>query len=246
VPHWTKRNFDDLEDRSPAEVPMRWCFSRNAIHSSQVGVSRFTYEPGARMPFGHRHREQEEVYVVVSGSGRAKLDDELIELTQWDVLRVAPPVIRAFEAGPDGLEVICVGGRRPNGGDTERFEDFCRQTHPRGERLARPTLTPQSKNSSREHPAQAEAGGSQRSIDTLPARPVREPAEQPPETPASIRYRERRCPFGSPTGTCGPPRLVRMFSPSMRPPARVRRAQSHGRRPAAEWVRTARRPAGQR
>jgi quercetin dioxygenase-like cupin family protein len=149
VPHWTKRNFDDLEDRSPAEVPMRWCFSRNAIHSSQVGVSRFTYEPGARMPFGHRHREQEEVYVVVSGSGRAKLDDELIELTQWDVLRVAPPVIRAFEAGPDGLEVICVGGRRPNGGDTERFEDFCRQTHPRGERLARPTLTPQSKNSKR-------------------------------------------------------------------------------------------------
>jgi quercetin dioxygenase-like cupin family protein len=124
VPHWTKRNFDDLADRSPADVPMRWRFSRNAIHSSQVGVSRFTYEPGARMPFGHGHREQEEVYVVVSGSGRAKLDDKLIELAQWDVLRVAPPVIRAFEAGPDGLEVICVGGPTPNGGDSERFEDF--------------------------------------------------------------------------------------------------------------------------
>jgi quercetin dioxygenase-like cupin family protein len=103
---------------------MRWRFSRNAIHSSQVGVSLFTYEPGARMPFGHRHREQEEVYVVVSGSGRARLDDELIKLAQWDVLRVAPPVIRAFEAGPDGLEVVCVGGRRPQGGDSERFGDF--------------------------------------------------------------------------------------------------------------------------
>jgi mannose-6-phosphate isomerase-like protein (cupin superfamily) len=90
VPHWTKSNFDDLEDRSPAEVPMRWRFSRNAIRSRQVGVSRFTYDPGARMPFGHRHREQEEVCVVVSGSGHAKLDDELIELSQWDVLRVAP------------------------------------------------------------------------------------------------------------------------------------------------------------
>jgi hypothetical protein len=84
VPDWTKRNLDDLEDRSAPEV----------------------------------------VYVVVSGSGRAKLGDELIELTQWDVLRVAPAVIGAFEAGPDGLEVICVGGRRPKGGDSERFEDF--------------------------------------------------------------------------------------------------------------------------
>jgi mannose-6-phosphate isomerase-like protein (cupin superfamily) len=105
-------------------VPMRWRFSRNAIHSSQVGVSRFTYEPGARMPFGHRHREQEEVYVVVSGSGRAKLDDELIELAQWDVLRVAPAVVRSFEAGPEGLDLICIGGRKPKGGDTERFPDF--------------------------------------------------------------------------------------------------------------------------
>jgi mannose-6-phosphate isomerase-like protein (cupin superfamily) len=69
------------------------------------------------MPFGHRHREQEEVYVVVSGSGRAKLDDKVIELAQWDVLRVAPRVIRAFEAGPDGLEVICIGGPRPKGGE---------------------------------------------------------------------------------------------------------------------------------
>ncbi len=124
MPGWTKRNFDDLDDRSPTGLPMRWSLSRNAVHSSQVGVSRFTYEPGARMPFGHRHREQEEVYVVASGSGRAKLDDELIELAQWDVLRVAPSVIRAFEAGPDGLDMIFVGGRRPKGRDTERFEEF--------------------------------------------------------------------------------------------------------------------------
>ena len=62
------------------------------------------------MPFGHPHREQEEVCVVVSGSGRAKLDDELIELTQWDVLRVAPPVIRAFEAGPDGRNTVSARG----------------------------------------------------------------------------------------------------------------------------------------
>ena len=121
---WAKRNFEDLQDRSPAGVPMRWRFSRDAVGSRDIGVSRFTYEPGARMPYGHRHREQEEVYVVVARSGRAKLGDELVELAPWDVLRVAPAVIRAFEAGPDGLEVICVGGRRPKGGDSERFDAF--------------------------------------------------------------------------------------------------------------------------
>ena len=82
-------------------------------------MSRFTYEPGARMPSAHRHREQEEAYVVVGGSGRAKLDDEIVELAPWDVLRVAPTVTRSFEAGPEGLDVICIGGRRPDGGDGE-------------------------------------------------------------------------------------------------------------------------------
>src|SRR5215213_7954583 len=100
MPEWTKRNLEDIKDRSPAAVPMRWLFSRNEVGSQQVGVSRFSYEPRARMPFGHRHAEQEEVYVVVAGSGRAKLDDVLVQIGLWDVLRVAPQVVRAFEAGP--------------------------------------------------------------------------------------------------------------------------------------------------
>lgn len=121
---WAKRNFEDIEDRSPAEVPMRWLFSRNEVGSTQVGVSRFSYAPWARMPFGHRHGVQEEVYVVVAGSGRAKLEDEIVDIALWDVLRVAPRVIRSFEAGPDGMEMICVGGERPEGGDNEGFKDF--------------------------------------------------------------------------------------------------------------------------
>ena len=124
MPGWTKKNFQDLEDRSPVDEPMQWRLARNALDSPELGVSRFTYEPGARMPFGHRHREQEEAYVVVGGSGRAKLDEEIIEIVLWDVLRVAPPVMRAFEAGPDGLDLICIGGRRPKRGDTERLTDF--------------------------------------------------------------------------------------------------------------------------
>jgi mannose-6-phosphate isomerase-like protein (cupin superfamily) len=124
MPDWTKKNFDDLRDVSPQDARMQWRFARDALRSPELGVSRFTYEPGARMPWGHRHRVQQEAYVVVAGSGRAKLDDEVVELSVWDVLRVAPAVVRSFEAGPEGLDVICIGGRKPKGGDTERFEDF--------------------------------------------------------------------------------------------------------------------------
>ena len=124
MPNWSKTNFTAVRDVSPPEVPIQWRFARNALESPELGVSRFIYEPGARMPWGHRHRVQEEVYVVVAGSGRAKLDDEVIEIGTWDALRVAPAVIRSFEAGPDGLDVICIGGRKPEGRDSERFPDF--------------------------------------------------------------------------------------------------------------------------
>jgi len=121
---WAKANFGDLPDVSPEDVSIQWRFARKELGSPELGVSRFTYEPGARMPFGHRHGEQEEAYVVVAGSGRAKLDEEIVELSEWDVLRVAPAVIRSFEAGPEGMDLICIGGRRPEGGDNEGFPDF--------------------------------------------------------------------------------------------------------------------------
>ncbi len=121
---WTKTSFDALADTSPEGLPMQWRFARAALNSPELGVSRFTYEPGARMPWGHRHEVQEEVYVVAGGSGRARLDEEIVELDTWDVLRVAPTVMRSFEAGPDGMDVICIGGHKPARGDTERDEDF--------------------------------------------------------------------------------------------------------------------------
>ena len=124
MPNWIKKNFNALRDVSPPGVPIQWRFARTALESRELGVSRFTYEPGARMPWGHRHREQEEVYVVVAGSGRAKLDDEIVEIEAWDALRVAPAVVRSFEAGPDGMDVVCIGGPKPDGPDSERHPDF--------------------------------------------------------------------------------------------------------------------------
>lgn len=106
---WTKKNFARVTDRSPDET-MQWRLSRGSVRSHQVGVSRFTFTPGTRMPYGHRHREQEEVYVIVGGSGRMKLDDEIVVVQEWDIIRVPPEVMRAFEAGPDGLDVLCVAG----------------------------------------------------------------------------------------------------------------------------------------
>ena len=99
-------------------------FSRKRLGSSDLGVSHWRYAPDTRNPMGHSHREQEEAYVVVAGSGRVRLDDELRDVRTWDVVRVAPEVIRAFEAGPDGLELIAVGGPRPEGGDGVRSESL--------------------------------------------------------------------------------------------------------------------------
>jgi quercetin dioxygenase-like cupin family protein len=122
MPEWTKKNFGRLRDKSPRDAPMQWKMARDALGSPELGVSRFTYEPGARMPWGHRHREQEEAYVVVAGWGRVRLDDEVRDIRQWDVIRVAPEVIRTFEAGPDGLELIAIGGPKPEGGDGVRSD----------------------------------------------------------------------------------------------------------------------------
>jgi mannose-6-phosphate isomerase-like protein (cupin superfamily) len=92
-------------------------FGRKHLDSRDLGVSLFRYAPNLRSPMAHSHREQEEAYVVVAGSGRVLLDGEIVDLRQWDVVRVAPEVVRAFEAGPEGLELVAVGGPRPEDGD---------------------------------------------------------------------------------------------------------------------------------
>jgi mannose-6-phosphate isomerase-like protein (cupin superfamily) len=115
------KNLEDIEPGGAEGVEGR--LSRDHLDSDQLGISRWRYDPGKRST-AHRHEVQEEAYTVISGSGRVKLDDEIIELKQWDVLRVAPSVARSFEAGPGGLELISVGGTKPEGGDAEVIEDF--------------------------------------------------------------------------------------------------------------------------
>lgn len=116
-------NLKEIEDSAGEQAPgMEARFARKHIDSEHLGVTYIRYEAGVRSPMAHSHREQEEAYVVIGGSGRVRLGDEIREIRQWDVVRVSPVTVRAFEAGADGLEIIAVGSDRPEGGDGVRAE----------------------------------------------------------------------------------------------------------------------------
>ena len=89
-----------------------------ALELERSGLSHQRIPPGYRFPYGHTHQRQEEVYVVVRGSGRMKVDDEIVDLVEWDAVRVPPGAWRGYEAGPEGLEILVIGA--PNLGDDPR------------------------------------------------------------------------------------------------------------------------------
>jgi mannose-6-phosphate isomerase-like protein (cupin superfamily) len=109
-------------------------FAAGPLELRKSGLSYQRIEPGKRQPWGHRHKEQEEIYVVVAGSGTAKLGDEEVQVGELDAIRVPPELARNFEAGPDGLSLLAFGAPRPPdqqpGGDAEMLpgwwgdEDF--------------------------------------------------------------------------------------------------------------------------
>ena len=117
---------DDVENLAPKHgmEGIAAHFAREALGLERAGVTYYRLEPGFRAPFGHRHREQEEVYVVLSGTARFKLEDEVVELKALDALRVAGPVTRGMEAGADGAELLAVGAPRFDSSDAEMVQDF--------------------------------------------------------------------------------------------------------------------------
>jgi quercetin dioxygenase-like cupin family protein len=116
-------NLLDVEDSVGERAPgIEGRFGRKHLDSRDLGVSLFRYAANLRSPMAHSHREQEEAYVVVAGSGKVLLDGEVLDLSLWDVVRVAPEVVRAFEAGPEGLEIVAIGGPKPEEGDGVRAE----------------------------------------------------------------------------------------------------------------------------
>jgi mannose-6-phosphate isomerase-like protein (cupin superfamily) len=113
-----KGDLEDLGSNFDGAPDLEFRLASTALGLEQSGLGYQRIPPDYRFPYGHTHRQQEEVYVVVGGSGRMKLDDVIIELTEWDVVRVAPGTWRGYEAGPDGLEFLVFGA--PNLGENPR------------------------------------------------------------------------------------------------------------------------------
>jgi mannose-6-phosphate isomerase-like protein (cupin superfamily) len=125
---YTLKNLkEDVEDSavqfgiSPA---LEARFAREPLELQNSGVSYLRLAPGERVPWGHTHKQQEEVYVVVGGSGRIKLDDELVDLREWDAIRISRETMRDVEGGPDGIELILIGAPNAGGGDAELEQEW--------------------------------------------------------------------------------------------------------------------------
>jgi mannose-6-phosphate isomerase-like protein (cupin superfamily) len=103
----TKFGFADVQEAR---------FATEDLEAEHTGVSYHRVKPGKRQAFAHRHENAEEVYVVLAGSGRIKLDDDIVAIESLDAIRVAPEVIRTFEGGPEGLELLAFGPRHKGDG----------------------------------------------------------------------------------------------------------------------------------
>jgi quercetin dioxygenase-like cupin family protein len=114
-----REDVEDMAPRSGLSPGLESHFAREPLELGGAGVSYFRIAPGFRMPFGHRHREQEEVYIVLSGSARLRVEDETVELAPLDAVRVAPTAARGLEAGPEGAEVIAFGAPSDQNRDVE-------------------------------------------------------------------------------------------------------------------------------
>ena len=112
------REVEDMAVKHGFSEAQEARFPRSDLGAESTGFAYHVVRPGKRQAFAHRHDEAEEVNVVLSGSGRVKLDDEVVEIGPLDAIRIAPRVTRAFEAGPDGLELLVFGPHHAGDGET--------------------------------------------------------------------------------------------------------------------------------
>jgi mannose-6-phosphate isomerase-like protein (cupin superfamily) len=113
-----KEDLEDLGSNFDGAPDLEFRAGTKALELERSGLTYQRVPPGYRFPYGHTHKTQEEVYVVVRGSGRMKVDDEIVEVKEWDAVRVPPGTWRGYEAGPEGLEILVIGA--PNLGETPR------------------------------------------------------------------------------------------------------------------------------
>jgi mannose-6-phosphate isomerase-like protein (cupin superfamily) len=123
----TIKNLRDVDDMAPkfgfdAVQEARFC--RHDLDADQTGLAFMRVKPNQRQAFAHRHDEAEEIYVVVAGGGRIKLDDEILDIGPMDAIRIAPGVARALEGGPEGIEYLAFGPHHESDGEILKDEGF--------------------------------------------------------------------------------------------------------------------------
>lgn len=120
---YTKLNLkEDVEDQAPnydMSPQLEFRVARTPLETEKAAISYLRVAPNFRLPFGHTHGEQEEVYVLVGGSARIKLDDEVLELRPFDAVRIHRETMRNLEGGPDGAELILYGAPNAGPGDAQ-------------------------------------------------------------------------------------------------------------------------------
>jgi mannose-6-phosphate isomerase-like protein (cupin superfamily) len=124
---YTHLNLKDVEDQAPnfglsPNLEMR--MARVGLGLEKSGLSYLRVAPGFRMPFGHKHKNQEEIYVLVNGSARMKIEDEVKELKQWDAVRVHKDTMRTIEGGDEGGEFLIIGAPNTGPGDAETVQGW--------------------------------------------------------------------------------------------------------------------------
>jgi mannose-6-phosphate isomerase-like protein (cupin superfamily) len=117
---YTLKRITDVEDSAPKfgfQEVQEARFAKDELEAERTGVSHHRLKAHQRQPFAHRHEQAEEIYLILAGSGRVKLGEDIVELRPLDAIRVAPAVTRAFEAGPEGLEILAFGARHDGDGE---------------------------------------------------------------------------------------------------------------------------------
>jgi mannose-6-phosphate isomerase-like protein (cupin superfamily) len=124
---YTQVNLKEVDDQAPnfgLSPNLELRMARVPLELEKSGLSYIRIAPNFRIPYGHKHKQQEEVYVLVDGSGRMKVGDEVRKLKQWDAVRVASDTMRGFEAGPDGAVFLAVGAPNTGPGDGDIVQDW--------------------------------------------------------------------------------------------------------------------------
>jgi mannose-6-phosphate isomerase-like protein (cupin superfamily) len=121
--NYVRHNLKDVENQGvrfgldPNELQLR--MARDPLECANCGISYMRLGPGYRVPFGHRHKQQEEVYVLVSGSARLKVGDNVLDLEPFHAVRVPPETMRCYEGGPEGAELVVIGAPNTGPGDAD-------------------------------------------------------------------------------------------------------------------------------